>query len=264
MNDEYELRWIYVYIVYNCKIEGFPYSDLLYIGQTADLKKRHIYHTKNKHSKSLADKFIRTHKYEFIPLCCGFKEDIDSMEKYLIREWNTSFYNKAGLNLQGGGCFSSTQSDETIIKKSKSLMKKVNQYNKSGEYIQTFESIRSTKTQGFTPSLVINCCKGIYKLHKGYQWGYFKDNTDCINIAPYNSKRRSPKTKRKCLKSRVPIIMLELDGTYIKEFDSSQSAGIELGVNATSITACCRGKRSTAYGFKWVYKDIYTQNDIDI
>ena len=40
----------------------------------------------------------------------------------------------------------------------------------------------------------------------------------------------------------------------IKEYDSMASAGRELGVNVSKICECCKGRRLSAYGYKWEYK----------
>lgn len=43
---------------------------------------------------------------------------------------------------------------------------------KTGEEIY-FEKLTAVKAQGFTPSSVCCCCKGVkYKTHKGYEWRY--------------------------------------------------------------------------------------------
>ena len=54
-----------------------------------------------------------------------------------------------------------------------------------------------------------------------------------------------------------PVDMLALDGTYIKTFDSSLSASIELGVYRESICRCCNGKQKTTGGYKWRYTKTY-------
>jgi alpha-N-acetylglucosamine transferase len=41
--------------------------------------------------------------------------------------------------------------------------------------IKTFKTIQSVKEDGFLPSSVCHCCKGIRKKHKGYIWRYAND-----------------------------------------------------------------------------------------
>ena len=45
----------------------------------------------------------------------------------------------------------------------------------------------------------------------------------------------------------------DLDGNFIKEWESMKSAYLDLGVTITCISACCRGKTSNAGGFIWRY-----------
>ena len=53
-----------------------------------------------------------------------------------------------------------------------------------------------------------------------------------------------------------PVLQYDLEGNFIKEFPSTQEVQRELKIYQTSISACCRGKLKTAYGFKWKYKKV--------
>lgn len=52
-----------------------------------------------------------------------------------------------------------------------------------------------------------------------------------------------------------PILQLDLQGNFIKEFDSAKSASLELGIDSSCIGKCCKGKRKTCGGFIWKYKE---------
>lgn len=54
---------------------------------------------------------------------------------------------------------------------------------------------------------------------------------------------------------KKPIIQYSLDNVFIKEWMSIKDAGINLGIHEYSIGQCCKGKRKTAGGFKWKYKN---------
>lgn len=47
----------------------------------------------------------------------------------------------------------------------------------------------------------------------------------------------------------------DLDGTFIKEWESIKDASEKLNVQPTSISECCNGKRKTAGGFIWEFKN---------
>lgn len=49
------------------------------------------------------------------------------------------------------------------------------------------------------------------------------------------------------------VIQLMLDGEVIKIWGSTREIKRELGYNNSSISACCRGKRKSAYKYKWCY-----------
>lgn len=58
-------------------------------------------------------------------------------------------------------------------------------------------------------------------------------------------------TNGKCSK---PVIQYDLQGTYIKEWDSLNEIERILGFSHSLICNYCNGKRKTAYGFIWRYK----------
>ena len=53
------------------------------------------------------------------------------------------------------------------------------------------------------------------------------------------------------------IIQLSLSGDFIDEYNSVIEADKKLHINQSSIVKCCKGKRKTAGGFKWMYKEDY-------
>ena len=52
------------------------------------------------------------------------------------------------------------------------------------------------------------------------------------------------------------MIKLE-DGKFIKEWIGASQAMKELGIDKASIGRVCQGKKKSAGGFKWSYKEIY-------
>lgn len=60
------------------------------------------------------------------------------------------------------------------------------------------------------------------------------------------------KRKNKRLKA-MPIDQYDLDGNLIKQWANSRTILNETGMSDWSISQCCRGKRKTAYGFRWQY-----------
>jgi len=52
-----------------------------------------------------------------------------------------------------------------------------------------------------------------------------------------------------------PVARFTLDGKYIDERASIQAYQDEFGFNQQNIVSCCKGKRKSANGFKWMYID---------
>lgn len=67
---------------------------------------------------------------------------------------------------------------------------------------------------------------------------------------------KNPKAKK--------IIKLDLLGNYICTYDCIKSAMIDNNINllSSSISACCKGKAESAYGYKWKYYKDYTTEEL--
>ena len=52
-----------------------------------------------------------------------------------------------------------------------------------------------------------------------------------------------------------PVLQFTLDGIFVKEYPSAHQVERELGFYQGNIVNCCNGKRKTAHGFKWKYKN---------
>lgn len=53
---------------------------------------------------------------------------------------------------------------------------------------------------------------------------------------------------------KTKVVLQITDGKIISEFFGSKEAQRKTGINDRSISACCRGERCTAGGYKWKYK----------
>ncbi len=60
---------------------------------------------------------------------------------------------------------------------------------------------------------------------------------------------------KRSMKTCRPVLQIDPDGTIINRYDSAKRAGESVGTASTSISACCRGKRKTAAGFRWEYEN---------
>lgn len=51
------------------------------------------------------------------------------------------------------------------------------------------------------------------------------------------------------------VIQYDLQGNFVKEWESLQYAALSLGKRSSNICECCKGKIKTAYGYVWKYKE---------
>ena len=76
---------------------------------------------------------------------------------------------------------------------------------------------------------------------------------------PFYGKKHTAETKRimsqkKIDKGGIPIVQMTKSGEFIKYWKHASYAAKILGLNASSINECCRGKRKSIGGFTWKYK----------
>ena len=67
------------------------------------------------------------------------------------------------------------------------------------------------------------------------------------NLHPERTSKGVP---RRCVKE---IIQFTLDGVVVRKWASAIDIKSTFGFNEWSIKECCKGKRKTAYGYRWQY-----------
>ena len=116
--------------------------------------------------------------------------------------------------------------------------KKVYKYSiETGELLDIFNNCTlASITVNCSAGSIAYCARGEMKSCKGFHWSYIK--YDNYKPGIYNKK---------------PILQYDLNGNFIKEWESSSIVKLHLGIT-NHIAACCKGKRKTAGGYKWKYK----------
>lgn len=66
------------------------------------------------------------------------------------------------------------------------------------------------------------------------------------------SMKLHPERKRKISVDRN-INQCDLDGNVLRTWENARTIHVQTGMSDWSIAECCRGKRHTAYGYKWQY-----------
>lgn len=183
-------------------------SNKIYIGQTIrPFNLRFNEHKsrlrtnkhKNKHLQSAWNKYGKEN-FEFHQIEECLVEIIDLREKYWIEHFKQiqEVYN-LGCDVKNPmrgrkhsketiqkmkerespfkGRFHSVETKEILSVKAKNQdqtkkYKKVERINRYTGEVKEYESIKSTKKDGFLPNKIVECCKQRANIHKGFYWKY--------------------------------------------------------------------------------------------
>ena len=174
-------------------------------------------------------------------------DELDAKEKEVeLIEKFRSFEKDYGYNLTkgGDGTVGLKRSKEQIQLLKDLLSKKVYQRELDGTFIKEWNSIREVeRITGFHRQCITTCChKKVFQAY-GYLWSFDKD---------YIAKKK----KRKNCKT---VYQYDLDGNFIKEWESLIQIEEKLGYSKNNLSHCCLGKTPSAYGYIWSYEK---RNDI--
>lgn len=114
-----------------------------------------------------------------------------------------------------------------------------------GNLVKTYETIREAeRATKVDHSAILNCCVGRRKSADGFIWMYTEmyDNTKTYTYA-------------NCRITNV--IQLDMNGEFLSEYLSIAEANRATEISMSSISSCCKNKRKSAGGFKWMYKEDY-------
>lgn len=122
----------------------------------------------------------------------------------------------------------------------------IDKYSLNGTLLKSYNSITEAAddfNKTINKSHITDCCNG--KLHTayGYIWRYKGDPFE-----KYNSK--DDKRFSKCQKLSLSGEVL---GVYSSIKEACESSNLDHKKCNPHIVQCCKGKRNTAYGYKWKY-----------
>ena len=212
-------------------------SGRVYIGQSIDIDKRfnsykRLY-VKNKGQTKLHRSFVKhgvdNHTFEIIEECSI--ECLNERERF----WQDHFdVIENGLNckLTETNDKSGKVSNETLLKMSKASTGNTNWLGK--KHSQETKDKISKANLGRKHSEEVNKSKG----RKG-------------KIPPLKGKfsKNNPLS--------IAIVQLNLDGTFVKKWDSLMDVKRELNLNIFNINSCLKGKLKTSSKYKWKYLSDY-------
>jgi hypothetical protein len=115
---------------------------------------------------------------------------------------------------------------------------RVYEYDKEGNFIAEYRSI--TAASKFRK--ISNSC--IYDVLNGQQ--------RYTNGRYYTLEKLESAKPRASLVNKL-VSMYDLQGNFIKSFESAAAASLYAKTHSTSILECCKGRRKTAGGFTFKY-----------
>ena len=122
--------------------------------------------------------------------------------------------------------------------------KPVVQFDLEGKYLKFYKSIHEAERQTGVKRVSIKSVCEKNKITAGNtQWRYANDTLSV--------------TKQKAGRDNViqKVSQYDIDGNYIRTFESLIEAELMTGVDASTISKICRGKKQTGKGWRWQYGD---------
>lgn len=124
---------------------------------------------------------------------------------------------------------------------------KIKQYSLKGDFIREWNTCSQVEHElKISAKSVNNCCNRKQKNAGGFQWCYENEEESIIKSSEYNFKLRSQK-----------VLMLDKDENIVEEFEKVSDVYVYFNKRDNGyITQVLKGKRKSAWGYKFQYKDI--------
>jgi len=224
-----------------------------------------IFYNKAKDIEIFLIEFFRTHEYDFgYNLTKGGDghNGVKASEETKEKQRN----NREGIKACGYGNFPSDKTkqkmsnsgknkvftNETRKKMSVEKNKPVFQYDKDGNFINTYNS--ASKASNILKINIGNlcaCCRNVVKFAGGYHWSYeLIDNPETVRKI-LNNEIILPIIKTR---NEKPVIQLDLNDNIVNEYKSAKDASIATNIPSQEISQSCKNIRKVTRGFKWRFK----------
>lgn len=200
-----------------------------YIGQSKNIYRRwreHIKYSKDARNNQAIYLAIRKYglenfNYSIVEECA--LESLDEREIFYIKKFNT-YINGYNMTIGGSG--------------QNGHGKSVDQYTLDGRFVQTFNTIAEAENAvGNGGGNISECCIGARKSSLGYLWCYHGET-----VKPYQDIRK------------IRVSQYDLQGNFIKSYNSVTEAANAVGSSKSQILFCCKGICKSCFGYQWVYE----------
>lgn len=118
--------------------------------------------------------------------------------------------------------------------------KPVLQYSLNGEFIKKWDS-QSDVARAYNIKSINFCIDSLSKSCCGYMWRTYRGNIP-QRIEPCKSRLRP-----------IQITQSDLQGNFIKTWDSINAAAKALSISRKGISDCCYGRQKSSGGFMWSF-----------
>ena len=166
------------------------------------------------------------------------KEEAEKTEVRLISKYQTTDHNK-GYNIEHGGNATGKISDET---------KELIRQKMIGRVISEEAKLKNSIAHKGKPSNRKGCKMTPEQIEV--------NRVSHLGITPWNKGKRWSKEERAKFGGKR-VLCVETGKTY----RTAHEAGEELGLDFSSICACCRGKSKRCGGFHWKYAEEWELTD---
>ena len=224
-NENYMKYWVYIHLFPNGK---------RYVGLTTQksINKRWMNGWGYKKQKLIYNAILKYgwKNIKHIIYEVDTESEMKYLERYLIGYYNTT--NRLyGYNISTGG--------ESSIGVPSKKRKPIDQYDKQGNFIRTWESIYSVNyTLNYDVSSISKCLRKKYPTAYGCYWCYSGETPE---FKTYRIHRK--------------VYQYRLTGEFIAEFKNAREAAKSLGKSDNStIVRCCNKQIKTAFNFIWKYE----------
>lgn len=120
--------------------------------------------------------------------------------------------------------------------------RRIVQYTRNGDFVKSYDTAVDVQRELGLPSTtqIIACCK--------------KPNYTCHNFL-FRYEGDTPPSKDKRYGKRRLVNQYDMNGNYIRTFNTLTEAGKSVNAKAGDISTVCRGKQSYCKGYLWKYAD---------
>lgn len=246
----YGYRWEYDIVIHNVTDEIWKEVPLIYSNNV-----KNIFVSTNGKIKYNNNKITYGHRTgEYLSV--SFKKTEFLVHRIVAQTFILNPKNKMCVNHKDGNKINNkftnlewtTHSENTqhaIDNKLSSITKSIIQFDLDMNIINEFNSINdASRKLNIIRQNISSVCKNRNLTAGGFIF-LFKD--EYIS----NKKHVIIKTNKKS------VIQLDLNKNYIKSYNTITSASKELNLQSSHISSCCKGKRITTGGFKFMYMDDY-------